>query len=234
MIYNSLERLAPSFGKTPPYVVDEQKGKIYVEARPKSTSDVYVSPVDNKIYEGQYKRITYKNELYEYTDSMLNTNGGISYEYTKVPSFNYNNPCYDSNLDVEEQIAITENAIAGAISVKAEIAKSIKEDKTAKFLRKHADDINKMKGPGSTLEGEDAWVFIQFGDEFTSDGTLPVDLPSDLVNTEGDDSLDELRGYINSGYNFSSISTDDEQALRDFAKKASDDGIKKSGENPCK
>ena len=256
MIYNSLERLAPSFGKTPPYVVDEQTGKIYVEAKPKSVGNGYVSPVDNKIYEGQYKRITYKNELYEYTDSMLNTNGGISYVYTKVPSFNYNNPCYDSNLDVDEQIAITENAVAGAISVEAEIAKSIKEsssedlhknlanankrrkqlqkeDKTAAFLRKHADDINKLKGPGSILEGEDAWIFTQYRDDFNSDGTLP-ELPADLANTEGDDSLDELRGIINSGYNFSSISTDDDQALRDFAKKASDDGIKKSGENPCK
>lgn len=256
MIYNSLERLAPSFGGTPPYVVDEQKGKIYVEAKPKRTGDGYVSPVDNKIYEGQYKRITYKNELYEYTDSMFNTNGGISYVYTKVPSFNYNNPCYDSNLDVEEQIAITENAIAGAISVETEIAKSIKEskpedlhknlanankkrkqlqkeDKTAKFLREHVDDINRLKGPGSTLEGEDAWIFTQYADDFNSDGTLP-ELPADLANTEGDDSLDELRGIINSGYNFSSISNDDAQALRDFAKKASDDGIKKSGENPCK
>ena len=256
MIYNSLERLAPSFGGTPPYVVDEQTGKIYVEAKPKRTGDGYVSPVDNKIYEGQYKRITYKNELYEYTDSMLNTNGGISYVYTKVPSFNYNNPCYDSNLDVDEQIAITENAIAGAISIEAEIAKSIKEskpedlhknfanankrrkqlqkeDKTAKFLREHADDINNLKGPGSTLEGEDAWPFIQYANDFNSDGTLPVELPADLANTEGDDSLDEPRGIINSGYNFSSISNDDAQALRDFAKKASNEGIKKSGENPC-
>ena len=255
MIYNSLERLAPSFGKTPPYVVDEQKGKIYVEARQKSTGDGYVSPVDNKIYEGQYKKITYKNELYEYTDSMLNTNGGISYVYTKVPSFNYNNPCYDSNLDVDEQIAITENAVAGAISVEAEIAKSIKEsssedlhknlanankrrkqlqkeDKTAKFLREHADDINNLKGPGSTLEGEDAWIFTQYRDDFNTDGTLP-ELPADLANTEGDDSLDELRGILESGYD-PSIPTDDAQALMDMAKKASDDGIKKSGENPCK
>lgn len=257
MIYNSLERLAPSFGKTPPYVVDEQKGKIYVEAKPKRIGDGYVSPVDNKIYEGQYKRITYKKELYEYTDSMLNTNGGISYVYTKVPSFNYNNPCYDSNLDVDEQIAITKNVVAGAINVEAEIAKSIKEsssenlhknlanankrrkqlqkeDKTAKFLREHADDINNLKGPGSTLEGEDAWPFIQYADEFNTNGTLPVDLPADLANTEGDDSLDELRGIINSGYNFSTISNDDAQALRDMAKKASNEGIKKSGENPCK
>ena len=257
MIYNSLERLAPSFNGNPPYVVDEQTGKIYVEARQKSNSNEYVSPVDNKIYGGQYNRITYKNELYEYTDSMLNTNGGISYIYTKVPSFNYNNPCYDSNLDVDEQISITENAVAGAISVEAEIAKSIKEskpedlhknfanankrrkqlqkeEKTTEFLKKHADDINKLKGPGSTLEGEDAWIFTQFGDEFTSDGTLPVDLPADLANTEGDTSLDELTEIIKSGYNFSSISNDDEQALRDMSKKASDDGIKKSGENPCK
>ena len=257
MIYNSLERLAPSFNGNPPYVVDEQTGKIYVEARQKSNSNEYVSPVDNKIYGGQYNRITYKNELYEYTDSMLNTNGGISYIYTKVPSFNYNNPCYDSNLDVDEQISITENAVAGAISIEAEIAKSIKEskpedlhknfanankrrkqlqkqEKEAEFLKKHADDINKLKSPGSTLEGEDAWIFTQFGDEFTSDGTLPVDLPADLANTEGDTSLDELTEIIKSGYNFSSMSNDDEQALRDFAKKASDDGIKKSGENPCK
>jgi hypothetical protein len=257
MIYNSLERLAPSFNGNPPYIVDEQKGKIYVEARQRSNSNEYVSPVDNKIYEGQYKRITYKNELYEYTDSVLNTNGGISYVYTKVPSFNYNNPCYYSNLDVDEQISITENAVAKAISIEAEIAKSIKEskpedlhknfanankrrkqlqkqEKEAEFLKKHADDINKLKGPGSTLEGEDAWIFTQFGDEFTSDGTLPVDLPADLANTEGDTSLDELTEIIKSGYNFSSMSNDDEQALRDFAKKASDDGIKKSGENPCK
>ena len=93
-------------------------------------------------------------------------------------------------------------------------------------------DLNKLKGPGSTLEGEDAWIFTRYRDDFLPNGTLP-ELPADLANTEGDDSLDELRGILESGYD-PSIPTDDAQALMDMAKKASDNGIKKSGENPCK
>lgn len=253
MIYNKLERLAPSFMGEPSYAVNEETGEIYVEAHLEYGN--YKSPVDNVIYGGQYNRITYKNELYELNDNVVNPNGGSYYVYAKLPSFDYNNPCYDSNLDVNEQISVTEDVITKAINIEAEIVKSIKEskpkdlhkelinadrrrrelqkqEKRNEWLREQMKDLNKLKGPGSTLEGEDAWIFTRYRDDFLPNGTLP-ELPADLANTEGDDSLDELRGILESGYD-PSIPTDDAQALMDMAKKASDNGIKKSGENPCK